>query len=78
MGNDRMLLAVSGSLMRGLELNPLMLEAGGGVVSETFTAPVYRLWSIRDAYPGMAMLIGEEQGSLLSYGNCPPVASCSF
>ncbi len=48
-----MILAVNGTLMRGLELNPHMLEAGGTFVSEGITAPVYRLWSIHDAYPGM-------------------------
>ena len=53
MGNSPMLLAVNGTLMRGLELNPRMLEAGGVFISETNTAPAYRLWSIQDAYPGM-------------------------
>ncbi len=53
MGNSRMLLAVNGTLMRGLELNPQMLEAGGIFISEAYTEPGYRLWSIHDAYPGM-------------------------
>jgi hypothetical protein len=53
MENDRSLLAVNGTLMRGLELNPRMLEAGGIFVCESITAPAYRLWSIHDAYPGM-------------------------
>jgi hypothetical protein len=48
-----MLLAVNGTLMRGLELNRQMLEAGGVFISDAFTASVYRLWSIHDAYPGM-------------------------
>jgi gamma-glutamylcyclotransferase (GGCT)/AIG2-like uncharacterized protein YtfP len=48
-----MRLAVNGTLMRGFDLNPQMLEAGGGFISEAFTAPIYRLWSIRDAHPGM-------------------------
>ncbi len=48
-----MLLAVNGTLMRGFELNPQMLEAGGVFISEAYTAPGYRLWSIHDAYPGM-------------------------
>ena len=49
-----MILAVNGTLMRGLTLNPHMLDAGGVFISEGITAPVYRLWSIRDGYPGMA------------------------
>jgi hypothetical protein len=49
-----MILAVNGTLMRGLELNQHMLDAGGLFISEVITAPVYRLWSIQDGYPGMA------------------------
>jgi hypothetical protein len=48
-----MLLAVNGTLMRGLALNPNLLAAGAVFVAEAQTAPVYRLWSIQDAYPGM-------------------------
>lgn len=48
-----MLLAVNGTLMRGLELNPNMLAAGGHFVRETRTAPTYRLWSIGDRHPAM-------------------------
>jgi gamma-glutamylcyclotransferase (GGCT)/AIG2-like uncharacterized protein YtfP len=48
-----MILAVNGTLMRGLELNSHLLDAGGVFISEAITAPVYRLWSIHDAYPGM-------------------------
>ena len=46
-------LAVNGTLMRGLELNTNMLEAGATFVRETTTAPVYRLWSIQDRHPAM-------------------------
>jgi hypothetical protein len=48
-----MILAVNGTLMRGLELNPHMLDAGGEFICESITAPIYRLWSIHDDYPGM-------------------------
>jgi hypothetical protein len=48
-----MLLAVNGTLMRGLALNRNMQDAGAVFVAEAATAPTYRLWSIRDAYPGM-------------------------
>jgi len=47
------LLAVNGTLMRGLELNPNMLRAGATFVRETRTEPAYRLWSIRDRHPAM-------------------------
>jgi quercetin dioxygenase-like cupin family protein len=50
---DRVLLAVNGTLMRGLELNPNLLDAGGVFVCETVTAPLYRLWSIGDRHPAM-------------------------
>jgi hypothetical protein len=48
-----MILAVNGTLMRGLALNQKMIEAGGIFESDASTAPNYRLWSIHDAYPGM-------------------------
>ncbi len=48
-----MLLAVNGTLMRGLELNGNLLATGASFVRETRTAPVYRLWSIGDRHPAM-------------------------
>lgn len=47
------LLAVNGTLMRGLELNPNMQKAGGIFVREDRTDAHYRLWSINDRHPGM-------------------------
>lgn len=47
------LVAVNGTLMRGLALNPNMLEAGATFVREAQTAPEYRVWSIGDNYPAM-------------------------
>ena len=47
------LLAVNGTLMRGLELNDHLLAASAAFVRETRTAPVYRLWSIADRHPAM-------------------------
>ena len=47
------LLAVNGSLMRGLEFNPTLLAAGAVFVREATTQPSYRLWSINDRYPAM-------------------------
>ena len=46
-------LAVNGTLMRGLELNQHMIDAGATFVREATTEPCYRLWSIRDIHPAM-------------------------
>ena len=48
-----LLLAVNGTLMRGLKLNPNMLAAGATFVKETTTEPAYRLWTINDEHPAM-------------------------
>ena len=53
MPNEAVLLAVNGTLMRGLELNPNMIAAGASFVAEANTAPCYRAWSIGDRHPGM-------------------------
>ena len=48
-----MLIAVNGTLMRGLALNKNLLAAGARFIREDRTAPCYRLWSVDDRYPGM-------------------------
>lgn len=50
---EPVLLAVNGTLMRGLELNPNLLAVGAIFVSETMTEPAYRFWSICDRHPAM-------------------------
>lgn len=50
---ESVLLAVNGTLMRGLELNPNLLAVGAIFVRETATEPAYRLWSIHDRHPAM-------------------------
>ncbi len=50
--ND-LLLAVNGTLMRGLELNPNLLAVGATFVREAKTAACYRIWSINDRHPAM-------------------------
>lgn len=42
------LLAVNGTLMRGLELSQNLLNVGAKFVEEASTAPLYRLYSIND------------------------------
>jgi hypothetical protein len=46
-------LAVNGTLMRGLELNPNLLRVGATFVREDETAECYRIWSIDDRHPAM-------------------------
>ena len=46
-------LVVNGTLMRGLDLNPNMIDAGATFVREATTVPAYRLWSIDDRHPAM-------------------------
>ena len=46
-------LAVNGTLMQGLALNPNLLNAGASFLYETTTTPDYRLWSIGDRHPAM-------------------------
>ncbi|NEP18157.1 MAG: glutamyl-tRNA amidotransferase [Leptolyngbya sp. SIO4C1] len=46
-------LAVNGTLMRGLALNPNLLNVGATFEREAQTEPAYRLWSIDDRYPAM-------------------------
>ena len=53
-----MLFAVNGTLMRGLELNQNMIDAGARFVRGAWTAPTYRLWSINDRHPGMVRVSG--------------------
>ncbi len=51
--SDRILLAVNGTLMRGLELNQNLLAVNATFVREAWTEPCYRLWSINDIHPAM-------------------------
>ena len=46
-------LAVNGTLMRGLVLNPNLLTVGAEFLYEAATTPDYRLWSINDVHPAM-------------------------
>ncbi len=53
------LLAVNGTLMRGLELNPNLLAVGATFVREDQTEACYRIWSIGDRHPAMQRTPGE-------------------
>ena len=56
---DMALLAVNGTLMRGLELNPNLIAVAATFVREDTTEPCYRLWSIDDRHPAMMRTPGE-------------------
>ena len=47
------LLAVNGTLMRGLKLNPNMVAAGATFVREARTETSYRLYTVNDDHPAM-------------------------
>ena len=53
------LLAVNGTLMRGLELNANLVGAGAAFVREDQTDACYRIWSIDDRHPAMVRTPGE-------------------
>ncbi|MGB3294936.1 MAG: glutamyl-tRNA amidotransferase [Phormidesmis sp.] len=46
-------LAVNGTLMRDLALNPNLLNVGATFEREAQTEAAYRIWSIDDRYPAM-------------------------
>lgn len=46
-------LAVNGTLMRGLALNPNLLNVNATFERDAQTEPSYRLWTIDDNYPAM-------------------------
>jgi len=50
---EKTLLAVNGTLMRGLELNPNLLAVGATFLREDETDACYRIWSIADRHPAM-------------------------
>ena len=56
---EKTLLAVNGTLMRGLELNKNLRDVGGTFVREDETDACYRIWSIDDRHPAMLRTPGE-------------------
>ena len=61
------LLAVNGTLMRGLALNPNLVAVGATFVREDKTQPCYRVWSIDDRHPAMMRTPGE--GTAVAVGD---------
>ena len=54
---SRILLAVNGTLMRGLALNSNLSAVGATFVREAATAATYRLFSIDDRHPAMIRVV---------------------
>ena len=68
---EKTLLAVNGTLMRGLELNPNMLAVGATFVREDETDACYRVWSINDRHPAMQRTSGAGARVALELWNVP-------
>lgn len=75
---EETLLAVNGTLMRGLELNPNMLAAGAEFAREDQTAACYRIWSIGDRHPGMQRIPGAGTSAALEVWAVPPAGLASI
>jgi hypothetical protein len=71
-GVNGVLLAVNGTLMRGLELNRNLLGVGGSFVREDETDACYRLYSIDDRHPAMLCTPGEGARVALEIWDVPP------
>jgi hypothetical protein len=78
MPNETVLLAINGTLMRGLELNPNMIAAGAHFVAEATTARCYRVWSIGDRHPGMIRTRAPSGAVALELWAVPPEGLASI
>lgn len=65
-------LAVNGTLMRGLKLNPNMLAVGATFSHEAKTAPEYRIWTIADEHPAMQRVAAGGVSVALEIWDVPP------
>ena len=78
MSKEKVLLAVNGTLMRGLELNQNMVAAGAEFVREGKTEPSYRLWSIDDVHPAMVRVKQGGRSIELELWTLPPEGLASI
>jgi hypothetical protein len=72
LGSKGVKLAVNGTLMRGLELNPNLANVGARFLYEATTTPDYRLWSIGDRHPAMVRVSGGGVAIALEVWQVPP------
>jgi gamma-glutamylcyclotransferase (GGCT)/AIG2-like uncharacterized protein YtfP len=70
----RHLLAVNGTLMRGLELNRNLVDNGAVLIKETETAPEYRVWTVNDVHPAMIRTPGQGGAVALEVWEVPAAA----
>lgn len=75
--SNRTLLAVNGTLMRGLKLNPNLTNVGAEFVREDKTDNHYRLWSINDDHPAMIRTTEENNSVDLEIWSLPKDAFAS-
>lgn len=75
---DPVILAVNGTLMRGLELNGNLVKAGARFLREARTAPEYRLYSINDVHPAMLRVKNGGGEILLELWEVPPAGLASI
>jgi hypothetical protein len=75
---QNVLLAVNGTLMRGLELNPNLVGVGATFVCETHTEPAYRLWSINDRHPAMVRVSHGGVAVAVEVWSVPPAGLASI
>jgi gamma-glutamylcyclotransferase (GGCT)/AIG2-like uncharacterized protein YtfP len=68
------LLAVNGTLMRGLELNANLVNAGARFVREARTSAQYRLYTIGDVHPAMLRVPAGGAAIELELWEMPPQA----
>lgn len=74
---EKVQLAVNGTLMRGLELNPNLLNVGATFAREAKTDSCYRVWSIDDRHPAMMRTPGEGGKVALEIWDVPPAGLAS-
>lgn len=65
------LLAVNGTLMRGLALNANLVDIGAAFVRDDETDACYRIWSIGDRHPAMLRTPGEGARVAVEIWNVP-------
>ena len=75
---DTIVLAVNGTLMRGLELNPNMLAVGARFLREDHTDACYRLWTIGDRHPAMQRVPSGGTRVALELWAVPPAGLASI
>ena len=68
---EKALLAVNGTLMRGLALNPNLLNVNATFVREDRTDSCYRIWTIDDRHPAMMRTPGEGDKVALEIWDVP-------